>query len=95
MVFLYFRVCGTPSEENWRGVASLPLYEQMLPIKHYKRQLIETFNQHCEPAAVKLLDRLLVLDPERRPSSTEALKDLFFKETSSKNDSVYVAYILV
>ncbi|KAJ3636260.1 hypothetical protein Zmor_011828 [Zophobas morio] len=92
---LISRVCGTPSEENWRGVASLPLYEQMLPIKHYKRQLIETFNQHCEPAAVKLLDRLLVLDPERRPSSTEALKDLFFKETSSKNDSVYVAYILV
>ncbi|KAI1722770.1 protein kinase domain-containing protein [Ditylenchus destructor] len=64
--------CGSPSAEVWPGVVNLPNYKTMRLKNYYPRRVKEKFAYLPAPA-LDLLDKLLQLDPKRRPSATEAL----------------------
>ena len=86
MLYHIFRVLGTPNEETWPGVTRLKNYKQNFPA------WAQVPFRHLMPAlpddAVDLLEKLLVLDPNRRLSSYEALRHVsatqpFFSEFAS------------
>lgn len=79
-----FKLCGTPTENNWPGAKDLPWHgllkypasERLLAkeFKHSSYNLTEQF--------VDLVDRLLTLDPSARLSATEALSHPYFLQES-------------
>jgi len=77
---LIFKLCGTPTEEVWPAVVSLPWYHMFKPQKIYKRCLRETF-KNFPPDALDLVDDMLTLDPSKRITAAKALdSDFFWKE---------------
>ena len=61
-------------------------YIRLLP-KHPKKNLYEYF-VGANPIAVNLLDQLLCLDPDRRPSAKEALNHPYFELYHEPDDEV-------
>ena len=62
---LIFKLCGTPSAEDWPGLHSLPWAKTILPTKKaYPRRVQEVFRR-APPSARCLVERFLTLDPER------------------------------
>lgn len=72
-----YKLCGTPTEENWPDAAKLPWYKSFKLPKVYKRSLKETF-RHFPPDALDLVDKLLTLDPKKRITASEALDSEYF-----------------
>ncbi|CAI4229132.1 unnamed protein product [Auanema sp. JU1783] len=73
------KVCGSPSPENWPDVETLPLYHTLCPKKLYRRVLREEFGALMPEEALDLLDKMLVLDPKKRLSASEALRHKWVK----------------
>ncbi|QDZ17652.1 CDK activating kinase [Chloropicon primus] len=77
---LIFDALGTPTEEQWPGMKSLPTASQVVfkpiapPSAASLRQLFR-----CDADAVDLLQQLLCFDPSRRISAEHALKHPYFK----------------
>jgi len=72
-----FRLCGSPTEENWPSYKQLP-WVNLIPERIYPRRLREVYN-NIDPLALDLLDKLLCLDPRRRITAENALDhDYFF-----------------
>jgi serine/threonine protein kinase len=76
-LFKIFRLCGTPSDEVWPDVSSLPHFLPTFPKwprnRHALMQLIS-----ADPAALDLIERMLVYDPQRRISAHDALQHPYF-----------------
>jgi serine/threonine protein kinase len=66
--------CGTPCPANWPKVIKLPGFANLKPKKQYRRKVREEFGHLMPGSALDLLDAMLALDPEKRISSTDALK---------------------
>ncbi|KMS65091.1 hypothetical protein BVRB_039540, partial [Beta vulgaris subsp. vulgaris] len=64
-----FKLCGTPT--------TLPTSLQSVPTKQYPRQVKKTFEKYgiheCD-----LLDKMLLLDPQKRITATEILEHPYF-----------------
>uniref|UniRef100_A0AC35FV39 Protein kinase domain-containing protein n=1 Tax=Panagrolaimus sp. PS1159 TaxID=55785 RepID=A0AC35FV39_9BILA len=73
-------ICGTPSPEVWPGVEQLPLWNN-IKIKHYPR-VVKDFFRELSSLPLDLLDKLLTLDPSKRPTATEALNHAWMKRTN-------------
>lgn len=73
---LIFQVLGTPTEESWPNWTQLSL-SHMVKGMHYTPQLRENLG-FLTPKAIDLIELLLQLDPERRPSAGEALDHDWF-----------------
>ena len=74
-----FEVCGTPTEEDWPGVSSLPFFSLLKPKKQYKRCLrTKVTGRFVTEDAIDLLDKLLVLNPKNRLTAAEALAHPYF-----------------
>ncbi|KAK3005458.1 hypothetical protein RJ639_016329 [Escallonia herrerae] len=71
-----FKLCGSPSEDYWRKL-KLPKSTVFKPAQPYKRRLEETFKD-LPPAAVRLMETLLAVDPAYRGTAAFALKSQFF-----------------
>ncbi|KAK2976314.1 hypothetical protein RJ640_029218 [Escallonia rubra] len=67
-----FKLCGSPSEDYWRKL-KLPKSTVFKPAQPYKRRLEETFKD-LPPAAVRLMETLLAVDPAYRGTAAFALK---------------------
>ncbi|GBG27894.1 Cyclin-dependent kinase 3 [Hondaea fermentalgiana] len=76
-IFRIFRALGTPNENSWPGVTSLPDYQPIFP--KWKAQPVEKFARGIvDPLGRNLLMRMLEYDPSRRITAKEALDHPYF-----------------
>jgi len=75
-LFKIFRQLGTPTEDIWHGCTSLPDYKPSFP-KWRKQELSKIF-ENTHPAAIEVLEKMLMYEPAQRISSREALKHAYF-----------------
>eukprot|EP01112_Ceratiomyxa_fruticulosa_P020727 TRINITY_DN7140_c0_g1_i1.p1 TRINITY_DN7140_c0_g1~~TRINITY_DN7140_c0_g1_i1.p1 ORF type:complete len:571 (+),score=75.52 TRINITY_DN7140_c0_g1_i1:820-2532(+) len=73
---LIFRVFGTPNEETWPGVSSLPWWDGNASV--YPPQNLSTLLSALPSECLDLASKLLTLDPKRRLTSAQALKHPWF-----------------
>lgn len=74
---------GTPNEEVWPGVTSLPGFANVQWTQHSKQnlsQIIKYLDQVLDETGMDLLYRLLTYDPTQRISAIQALKHDYFKD---------------
>ena len=95
----HFRMLGTPNEQIWPKFKSLPHATKVNFAVHPHNSLRQRFPKHREhedeieigpgisDAGFDILNGLLVFDPDRRLSATEALKSRWFSEEPRKNSS--------
>ncbi|ODV91635.1 hypothetical protein CANCADRAFT_73709 [Tortispora caseinolytica NRRL Y-17796] len=84
-IFKIFRILGTPDEEIWPGVTSLPDYKSTFP-KWNPRPLPEQLPDLANTLDVdgmNLLESLLVYDPAFRISAKRALLHPYFQDGST------------
>jgi cyclin-dependent kinase 2 len=77
-LFKIFRIMGTPYEDTWRGVTSLPDYKSAFP--KWKPTDLETFVPNLDPDGVDLLSKMLLMDPTKRINARAALEHEYFKD---------------
>ncbi|KAG6554698.1 hypothetical protein Mapa_003717 [Marchantia paleacea] len=77
-LFKIFRTLGTPNEETWPGVTSLPDYKSAFP--KWPPKNLSTVVPGLEPGGVDLLAKMLTLEPSRRITARDALDHEYFKD---------------
>jgi len=79
-LFRIFRTMGTPTEEIWPGVTSLPDYKTNFPC--WKSNVLETLVPQLEKDihGVDLLRKMLIYDPHRRISAKASLIHPYFND---------------
>ena len=79
-LFTIFRILGTPTEEVWPEVTTLPSYSPDFP-RWPKKDLSEIVHT-ADPNAVDLIDKMLKYNPSDRISAREALSHPYFDDLS-------------
>ncbi|CAM6094134.1 unnamed protein product [Calypogeia fissa] len=77
-LFKIFRTLGTPNEETWPGVTSLPDFKSAFP--KWPAKNLSTVVPGLEPAGIDLLARMLTLEPSQRITARAALEHEYFKD---------------
>lgn len=77
-IFKIFRILGTPSEESWPGVSSLPDYKPTFP-QWSKQDLARIVNTLGEDG-LDMLKRTLTYDSAKRISAKRALVHPYFAD---------------
>ncbi|XP_030472396.1 cell division control protein 2 homolog [Syzygium oleosum] len=77
-LFKIFRIMGTPNEDSWPGVTSLPDFKSTFP--KWAPQDLKTVTPNLDPAGVDLLSKMLCMDPRRRITAKVALEHEYFKD---------------
>ncbi|XP_019462476.1 PREDICTED: cell division control protein 2 homolog 2 isoform X1 [Lupinus angustifolius] len=77
-LFKIFRIMGTPNEETWPGVTSLPDFKSAFP--KWSAKDLATLVPNLEPAGLDLLKSMLCLDPSKRITARSALEHEYFKD---------------
>ncbi|KAK1321970.1 hypothetical protein QJS10_CPA03g02072 [Acorus calamus] len=80
-LFKIFRVLGTPNEDTWPGVSSLPDYKSAFP--KWPSKDLKTVVPNLEATGLDLLSKLLCLEPRRRITARNALEHDYFKDLSA------------
>lgn len=76
-----FKVVGTPTEDSWTGVSSLPNYKPHKLVLYRTRRLASLFPRlHEIPHAENLAQAFLQIQPNRRASSESGLRHQYFAE---------------
>ena len=81
---LIWRAVGSPNEKNWPGWSSLP-HAPMVKVGNWESSIWSRIRSvpGPTPTCVDLVERLLSLDPQKRPSAEEALDHPWFLEIPS------------
>ncbi|PSN58277.1 Cyclin-dependent kinase 2 [Blattella germanica] len=85
-LFRIFRTLGTPDEEVWPGVSSLPDYKSIFPrwepqaLTDVVPTLGENGREVFQVGGLVMLHKLLTYDPSKRISAMDALKHSFFDD---------------
>lgn len=80
-IFRIFRVLGTPNDETWPGVQSLPDYKTTFP--QWSGVPLKTAVPALSEAGVDLLSLMLIYDPAVRISAKRALHHPYFASITS------------
>ncbi|TXG71315.1 hypothetical protein EZV62_006250 [Acer yangbiense] len=72
-----FSIMGTPDEDTWPGVFSLPDFRPFFPLRFPKD--LATFIPNLDPVGVDLLSKMLCMDPKKRITAKSALEHEYFK----------------
>ncbi|KPM02339.1 cyclin-dependent kinase 1-like protein [Sarcoptes scabiei] len=75
-LFRIFRTLGTPTEENWPGISSLPSYKCNFP--SWKENTLATAVQEIDENALDLLKLMLIYDPQKRIPAKATLNHPYF-----------------
>jgi len=75
-IFRIFRVLGTPNEDVWPGVSSLPDYKPTFP--KWSAQDLYKAIPNLDAYGIDLLQQTLVYDPAHRISAKRALSHEYF-----------------
>ncbi|KAK8810592.1 hypothetical protein WA158_007167 [Blastocystis sp. Blastoise] len=78
ILFTIFHKLGTPTEETWPGVSQLPNMNPNFP--HWPQRHIRQFVPSLEPQGQDLLEKMLILNPEERISTKDALDHPYFDD---------------
>ncbi|KAK4841956.1 hypothetical protein QYF36_013225 [Acer negundo] len=77
-LFKIFRVMGTPNEDTWPGVNSMPDFKSAFP--KWPSKELATVVPNLDPAGIDLLSKMLCMDPSRRITARSALEHEYFKD---------------
>jgi len=79
-IFKIFRILGTPTDDEWPGVTSLPDFKPSFPkwVRHDEVALVGNLTEE----GLDLLDALLVYDPASRISAKQACAHQYFEQGS-------------
>ncbi|MCD7469508.1 Cell division control protein 2 [Datura stramonium] len=77
-ILLGSRVVGTPNEDTWPGVTSLPDYKSAFP--KWPPKDLATVVSNLDTAGLDLLGKMLCLDPSKRITARSALEHEYFKD---------------
>eukprot|EP00127_Corallochytrium_limacisporum_P001130 Clim_evm4s41 gene=Clim_evmTU4s41 len=77
-LLLIFKLLGTPNEETWPGVTSLPEWSRRFPV--YPATPMNRILPRLDAPGIDLASQLLSLDPSKRPSAVEAMQHPFFSD---------------
>ncbi|KAI9829174.1 MAG: Cyclin-dependent kinase catalytic subunit [Thelocarpon impressellum] len=80
-IFKIFRLLGTPDEQIWPGVTSLPDFKTSFP--KWSRDYTEALVPGLEEDGLDLLDALLYYDPAKRISAKQSCKHPYFEDGAS------------
>lgn len=80
-LFRIFRILGTPTEEHWKGVTSLPDYSPTFP--QWKGEELENVVNYLGPHGTQLWKSLLAYDPAHRVSAKTSMNHPYFLEKLS------------
>jgi serine/threonine protein kinase len=92
-LYKIFRLLGTPTEKDWKGVSYLPDYNTLFPSwdrKFKDLYLSEKYNIEL----LNLIESLLIMNPIERPEVDQVLAHPFYNDISSyvydmyKKDSI-------
>lgn len=75
-IFRIFRTFGTPNEEMWPGVTSLPDFKQSFPV--WPVQRLEEIVPTLDADGVDLLKKMLLYEPRKRITAKGALMHPYF-----------------
>lgn len=73
-IFKIFRLLGTPSTETWPALPQMPDFKPTFP-KWRRQNVAQQLAPEMSQPAVRLLERMLEIDPARRISAKAALRD--------------------
>ncbi|CAH8607690.1 unnamed protein product [Schistosoma margrebowiei] len=81
-LFRIFRLLGTPSEEVWPGVSSLPEYQKKsFPIwRNSKLSIQDNIAKAFTSPGLDLLQAMLIYEPSRRITARDALLHPYFSD---------------
>nr|ACU19247.1 unknown [Glycine max] len=77
-LFKIFRILGTPNEDTWPGVTSLPDFKSTFP-KWPSKDLANVV-PNLDAAGLNLLFSMLCLDPSKRITARSAVEHEYFKD---------------
>ncbi|KAJ8552126.1 hypothetical protein K7X08_028569 [Anisodus acutangulus] len=77
-LFKIFRAVGTPNEDTWPGVTSLPDYKSAFP--KWPAKDLATVVPNLDISGLDLLGKMLCLDPSKRITARSALEHEYFKD---------------
>ncbi|KAL8171649.1 hypothetical protein V2J09_023453 [Rumex salicifolius] len=80
-LFRIFRIMGTPNEDTWPGVTSLPDYKSSFP--KWAAKELPGLVPSLDPTGIDLLIKMLCLDPSKRITARNALEHEYFKDIGS------------
>lgn len=83
-IFKIFRILGTPNEQIWPGVSSLPDYKTTFP--QWSRQDLARIVPTLDEVGIDMLKRTLCYDSAKRISAKRALSHPYFAECDSSRN---------
>merc|ERR1711964_126649 len=75
-----FKVLGTPTEEAWPTMSTMPNYKADLHTHRYDARSLSEICQGLDQTGTSLLATMFVFDPSRRVSAFEASEHAFFHD---------------
>ena len=86
------QICGTPEKVLMDKIDNEPARNYLASLPHYPKKDFYKFFVGANPSAIDLLLRLLDMDPDNRPTATEALSHPYLAKYHDPDDEVGVAY---